>query len=239
MSTMLSLPENCRTAVLNLLRDILPEADEKMEHQCLQEVAPLYDDDPGMSEASFLLRARGAVYAFAQRQAVSHAQHDPEALRKHILWTLRRCLPVMVSENMVDRCLAQLMQTPDDDDPMYTGAIHQFAAAELLAEPKDDDPMTHRLHESALRHLPLTRPVTRDDIRLVSLDALSDPTRLPDSCHSGFLRLRLGLNGSRMHSCEEIAARMHLPVHAVRSIEANALRSLTRSYQLRRYFGDD
>lgn len=239
MSTMLSLPENCRTAVLNLLHNILPEADEAMEHQCLQEVAPLYDDDPGMAEASFLLRARGAVYAFAQRQAVSHTQHDPDALRKHILWTIRRCLPVKVSEDMIDRCLAHLMQNPDDDDPMYTGAIHQFAAAELLAEPTTDDPMEHRLHESALRHLPLTRPVSRDDIRLVSLDALFDPAQLPYSRRAGFLRLRLGLNGSRMHSCEEIAVRMNLPLPAVRSIEVNELRSLARSYRLRRCLCDD
>ncbi len=236
MSTILSLPESCRTAVLKLLHSALPDTDAMLASQCLHEVMPLYT--PGMSEAGFVLRARGAVYAFVQRKVAERAHDDPAALRRHILMTLQRCVPTMITKDMIDRCLAQLMQQPDANDPMHTCAIHQFAASELLAEPSNDDPMAHRLHESALRHLPLTHPVTRDDIRLVSLDALCDPAWLHSSSHAASLRLRLGLMGSRQHSCEEIAARMHLPLDAVHAIEANELFALSRRYRLRRYLSD-
>lgn len=231
MSAKLSLPENCHAAVMRLLHDALPDADAAAERRCLEEVTPLYDA-PGMSESAFLLRARGAVYAFAQRRIASSAQVDPATLRAHIRMTLRRCLPIAITDDMVERCLKQL--TPDASDPMHTGAIHQFAAAELLSEPTEDDPLRRRLHESALKHLPVSRPVDRDDLRLVALDALFDPSWLPCSSHAGFLRLRLGLKGARQHSCEEIAARMHLPLNAIHAMEANELFTLTRHYQRRR-----
>lgn len=224
------LPDSYREEVLQMLHSVIPDADDTLDELCLQETASLYR--AGMSVSTLRLLPRGAVFAFAQRLLAERSAYNPDALRSHIRATLSRCLPQFADEDMINRCLMQLVDQDASSDPMFTGAIHQFAAKELMAEPPDD-PLRQRLHDAALRHLPTNRPVNRDDLRLVALDALFDPSILPYSKHAGFYRLRLGLNGTLPHSCEEIAAKLHLPLTLVHAIESNALTALSSMH--RRY----
>lgn len=214
------MPEALQQEASALIQELLPCADEGTAAACMAEVARRCS--PSMNRTAFRIVARSAVLAAAQQSAVRAAASDPATLRKHAARTIERCLPGFADDALLDRCMRMLQTADDTNDPMLTGAIHQFAASELLAL-QDDTPYHARLHQVALRYLPLTRPVDRDDLRLVALAALYEPGRLPRGQHDAILRHRLGLNGAGPHSCEEVAAMMHLPLTTVRETEAAAL----------------
>ena len=167
-----------------------------------------------------------ASYAAMQHEAALHA--DDKALRQHIVHTLKRCLPAaIVTEAMADACFSAVHALADSDDPMHTGAIHAWAGVFLQTEAAADDPLLERLHQSALRRIPQGRPAARDDLRLVTLDALYRPGILPPGDHLAFLKHRLGLNGCPRLSCEEIAVHMHKPLTYIHELEAAILTTLS------------
>lgn len=214
------MPEDLQQEASALIQELLPGADADTVAASMDEIARRCS--PSMSRSSFRIVARSAVLAAAQRSAVRAAAGDPVTLRMHTARTLERCLPGFADDALLDRCMQALQAADDTGDPMLTGAIHQLAASELLAL-QEDTPFHKRLHQAALRYLPMTRPFDRDDLRLVALAALYEPGRLPCGQHAAILRRRLGLNGAGPHSCEEIAVMMHLPLTTVRETEAAAL----------------
>lgn len=168
--------------------------------------------------------------ACAEFQHKAAASADQLALQRHISDTLRRCLPAFaVSQELVDGCLLAIQPLPQDDDPMHTGAIFAYAGQYLLAASEVEEPLLQRLHCSARKLLPEDIPASRDDLRLVTLDALYHPDILPDGIHNAYIRRRLGLNGPRL-SNEEIAARMHMQLVDVHEMEAAILTTLSCHY---------
>ena len=166
---------------------------------------------------------------YAARQHTAAALADDTALQNHITHTLRRCLPVsVITAEMVDHCYRAVCQLPEDNDPMHTGAIHTFAGS-YLVQADADDRLMKRLHSSALRLLPADHPASRDDLRLVTLDALYSPGLLPPGEHTAYLKRRLGLGCIRL-SHEEIALRMHKPLVYIHEMEAAILTLLTSHY---------
>ena len=167
-------------------------------------------------------------YADMQRKAASHMNKD--TLRQHITHTLQRCLPsAAVKPDMVNSCLLALQLVPDSNDPMRTGAIHAYAGQYLLASHTEDDPLLQRLHRSAKRLLPGDISASRDDLRLVSLDALYQPGILPPGIYSAYIHHRLGLHTPRL-SCEEIAIRMHKSLIFIHELDAAILTLLSTDY---------
>lgn len=167
-----------------------------------------------------------AKYADMQRRIVNRPDHSA-VLREHITSTLRRCLPPSVITNdMAECCFRAVHALPDGYDPMKTGAIHVWAGLFLQTASDADLPLMQRLHCSALKLLPDNRASTRDDLRLVSLDALYSPQLLPPGMLTAFVRHRLGLNGPRL-SCEEIALRMHRPLVEIHELESAVLTILS------------
>lgn len=167
-----------------------------------------------------------AKYADIQRRIVNRPDHSA-VLREHITSTLRRCLPPsVITNNMAECCFRALHALPDGNDPMKTGAIHAWAGLFLQTAADADLPLMQRLHCSALKLLPDNRAATRDDLRLVSLDALYAPQLLPPGMHTAFVRHRLGLNGPRL-SCEEIALRMHRALVEIHELESAVLTILS------------
>lgn len=165
-------------------------------------------------------------YADMQRDVILHMD-DPVLLRKHIRATLGRCLPPsVISDEMTDRCFSAIQTLSCGDDPLFTGAIHAWAGLYLLTVTDAEQPLLRQLHRSALKLLPEKREATRDDLRLVTLDALYDPRLLPRGEAAAFARFRLGLNGPRL-SCEEIALRMHKPLVYIHELESAVLTILS------------
>ena len=109
---------------------------------------------------------------------------------------------------------------------MHTGTIHAFAGDYLQNAHAPNNPLLARLHASALRLLPKNRPSSREDLRLVTLDALYTPGLLPPGMHSAYLRHRLGPGCIRL-SNEEIALRMHQPLVFIHELESAILTTLT------------
>lgn len=166
----------------------------------------------------------------AELQHKAAASADQLALQRHISDTLRRCLPAFaVSQELVDGCLLAIQPLPQDTDPMHTGAIFAYAGQYLLAASWTEAPLLQRLRRSARKLLPEDKPASRDDLRLVTLDALYHPDILPDGRHNAYIRRRLGLNGPRL-SNEEIAVRMHMPLVDVHEMEAAILTALSCHY---------
>lgn len=152
---------------------------------------------------------------------------DRSALRRHISDTLRRCLPAAaVTHELVEGCLLAILPLPQDADPMHTGAIITYAGQYLLATSFLEEPLLQRLQRSAQKLLSVDKPASRDDLRLVTLDALYHPGILPDGIHNAYIRRRLGLNGPRL-SNEEIAASMHMRLVDVHEMEAAILTALS------------
>lgn len=173
------------------------------------------------------VQSLAAKYAAMQHDAVIRA--DDAALRRHIADTLRRCLPAaVVTYGMVEQCFYAVNDLPGRNDPMHTGAIHAWAGEYLLHSAAEEGTL-RRLRASAKRLLPSDRPADRDDIRLVTLDALYQPGMLPAGTHLAFLKHRLGLNGCPRLSCEEIAIRMHQPLTRVHELESAILTILTNT----------
>ena len=169
-----------------------------------------------------------AKYAAIQHEAVLHA--DDKALRRHITDTLKCCLPPqLVTTALIEACFRTVQHQSDAADPMHTGAIHAFAG-QYLQETASDNPLLQRLHASAQRLLPAKQPATRDDIRLVVLDALYQPGLLPPGTHLAYLNHRLGRNGHPRLSCEEIAVRMHKPITYIHELESAILTILSAHY---------
>lgn len=169
-----------------------------------------------------------AKYAAIQRDVIHTSGKN--AVYRHIADTLQRCLPAsIVTADMVEQCFCTVHALPRRNDPMYTGAIHDWVGQYLLSADAKEGTLLHRLHISALRLLPRERPVERDDIRLVTLDALSQSYSLPSGMYLVFLKHRLGLNGSPRLSCEEIAYRMHKPLTYIHELEAALLTVLSSS----------
>lgn len=163
-----------------------------------------------------------------QRSAALHA--DQAMLRHHIADTLQRCLPAAaVTQDMVESCLVAIRSLPSANDPMHTGAIHAYTGQYLLASHSTDDPLLLRLHHSARRLLSEAIPASRDDLRLITLDALYQPGILPPGIYNAYMRHRLGINGPRL-SCEEIAFRMHKPLVHIHEMEAALLTILSSHY---------
>lgn len=180
-----------------------------------------------MLEAFQYLASHGADL---QREAF--AGKSPAMLRRHIEDTLRRALPAAaVTPELVEGCLWAVRPLPTDTDPLHTGAIYDYAGQYLLADHPAEDALLQALHRSAKRLLPQSSPARRDDMRLVTLDALYHPGMLPDGMARSYLRFRLGRNGPRL-SCEEIACRMHKPLVFIHEMEAALLNTLTQ-----RHFG--
>ena len=168
----------------------------------------------------------------AELQREAFAGESPAMLRRHIEDTLRRALPAAaVTPELVEGCLSAVRPLPTNTDPLHTGAIHEYARQYLLADHMAEDALLQALHRSAKRLLPENGPASRDDLRLVTLDALYHPGMLPDGMARSYLRFRLGLNGPRL-SCEEIACRMHKPLTFIHEMEAALLNTLTQ-----RHFG--
>lgn len=191
------------------------------ELDLLRQVSGLYT--PGMSEASFLLRAKGAVYAWIQHDLIRRL-HSPQALYQHVHATLCRCIPaVVVTEAMVHRCTAALSA----DAPCDIAPIIRFAAEELLADPTGQHPLMQKLHQAAtaLRLDPAT--ASRDTLRLVALHALYEPHHPPRTGVPEYLPLRL-----RDHATlEAIAVQTHLPVLYLREVEEATLQALLTAAQ--------
>lgn len=178
-----------------------------------------------MLEAFQRLASQGAN---RQREAIADAH--PAMLRRHITDTLRRCLPTSaVIPELTEGCFLAVQPLSQDTDPLHTGAILAYAGQYLFSVAPADDPLLQKLHRSAERLLPPDSPATRDDLRLVALDALYHPGVLPDGVHNAYIRYRLGLNGHRL-SNEEIAARMHMPLVAIHELEAAILTALSYHY---------
>jgi len=172
------------------------------------------------------LRHLAVRYADIQRDVILHAD-DPVLLKKHIRTTLGRCLPPsVISDEVTDRCFRAIQTLSCDSDPLFTGAIHAWAGLYLLTATDAEQPLLRQLHRSALRLLPENREATRDDLRLVTLDALYDPRLFPHGEAAAFARFRLGLNGPRL-SCEEIALRMHKPLVYIHELESAVLTILS------------
>ena len=170
------------------------------------------------------LQTLAARYADMQRNIAETA--DAAALRRHIVSTLTRCLPAaFVTDDMVAHCFNAVHSLPLEVDPMHTGAIHAWAGVYLLTAADAQHPLLRRLHCSALRLLG-ERPATRDDLRLVTLDALYQPGLLPPGPETAFVRHRLGLCSPRL-SCEEIALRMHKPLIYIHELESAILTTLS------------
>lgn len=222
------LPEDCAAEVRRILRTTIPDADEALTARCIRMVSRFYE--PGMSVADFHLRACAPVYSFALKLEAAQEEKYPSYLRSHVLDTLSQCFPLGVPTKAYHACLEEMMQQSEAGDPMHTGAIYAFAARYLKTPQKNASVQWQRLHEAALRRLPDDRSVTRDDFRLTALDALFDPAILKDCPHAGFFRLRLGLDGGKSYSCEEIACYLHLPLTLVHEIEAGALHALTHRH---------
>ena len=110
---------------------------------------------------------------------------------------------------------------------MHTSAIHAWSGVYLLTAMEAASPLLQRLHRSALRLLPEDHAATRDDLRLVTLDALYHPGLLPPGEHLAYLRHRLGMNGAARLSCEEIALRMHKPLVYIHELESAILTILS------------
>ncbi|MBQ4581526.1 MAG: hypothetical protein IJA83_12780 [Clostridia bacterium] len=167
-----------------------------------------------------------AKYAAMQHKAVLRA--DDNALRRHIADTLKRCLPPqLITAEVTDNCFHAVQLLPDAADPMHTGAIHAWAGVYLQTAADTDHPLLQRLHHAALRLLPESSSATRDDLRLITLDALYKPGLLPPGTHLAFLKHRLGLNGSPRLSCEEIAVRIHHPLTRIHELEAAIITTLS------------
>ncbi|MBQ8554874.1 MAG: hypothetical protein IJ438_03270 [Clostridia bacterium] len=166
--------------------------------------------------------------AALQQEVAAHA--NKATLHQHISDTLRRCLPAAaVTPDLVEGCLLAVQSLPTAADPMHTGAIYAYAGQYLLASHSEDEPLLQRLHDSAKRLLWEDRPANRDDLRLVTLDALYRPGILPRGMHNAYMRYRLGLNGPRL-SCEEIACRMHKPLIFIHETEAALLNILSTNH---------
>lgn len=178
-----------------------------------------------MLEDFQLLASNGADL---QRRVYTDGSHA--TLRQHITDTLRRGLPAAaVTPDMVDSCLLAVSSLPTENDPLHTGAIYEYAGQYLLAIQQEDNPLLQRLHDSARRLLPNDRPASRDDLRMVTLDALYHPGMLPRGIFNAYLRHRLGLNTPRL-SCEELAHRMHKPLIFIHEMEAALLGILSQRY---------
>lgn len=173
--------------------------------------------------------------ASLQRQLAADAGSTPTLMHRHVRDTLRRCLPCGVTDDQVERCLQEISALSVEGDPMHTGAIHVFAAKELLTLPPTPTLLQRKLCDAAARRLKGLCTITRDDLRLVALDALFDPSILRTSPHARFFRLRLGLHGSPSCSCEEIAYLLHIPLTRVYEIETAALQALTMPSRFRRF----
>ena len=174
------------------------------------------------------LQHLAAKYADLQHKAAECAADT--ALRQHISSTLKRCLPAsVISKDLVNRCFNTIHSLPIDDDPMHTGAIHAWAGLYLATNIGADHPLLKRLHHSALRLLPEARAATRDDLRLVTLDALYQPGLLPQGEHLAYLHHRLGLHETERLSCEEIALRMHKPLVYIHELESAILTILANN----------
>lgn len=156
------------------------------------------------------------------------ADGNPATLRQHIRDTLCRGLPApAVTQEMMDGCFLAVRALPATDDPLHTGAIYEYAGQYLLAVHPADDPLLQKLHNSAKRLLSEDRATSRDDLRLVTLDALYYPHMLPSGIQNAYILHRLGLNGPRL-SCEEIAHRTHKPLTFIHELEAALLRILSQ-----------
>lgn len=190
--------------------------------------------DKGNSSLRRLLDSAAGL-ASLQRRLAENAASTPTLMHRHVRDTLRRCLPCGVTEDQVERCLQEVSALSEKGDPMHTGAIHAFAAKELLTLPPNPKPLQRKLYSAAVRRLKGRSTITRDDLRLVALDALFDPSILQYSPHAGFFRLRLGLHGSPACSCEEIACLLHIPLTRVYEIETAALQTLTMPSRFRRF----
>lgn len=163
-----------------------------------------------------------------QRKAAAVA--DQAMLRRHITDTLRRCLPaVIVTPDLVDSCLLAIQLFPEGNDPLHTGTICAYAGQYLLAATQADEPLLQKLHRSAQRLLSADTPACRNDLRLVTLDALYHPGALPDGMHNAYMKHRLGLNCPRL-SREEIACRMHMQLVDIHELEAAILSALSCHY---------
>ena len=172
------------------------------------------------------LASLAAGYAAVQHEAVLRA--DDASLRRHITATLMRCLPPqVVTPEITEDCFRDVCCRPDTDDPMHTGAIHAWAGYFLRDVEAPAGTLLHCLHNSAIRLLHPNRPAERDDLRLVTLDALYQPGQLPAGMHLAFLKHRLGLNGSPRLSCEEISLRMHQPLTYIHELESAILTILS------------
>lgn len=178
-----------------------------------------------MLEAFHHLASQGATL---QREAI--ADTHPAILHRHITDTLRRCFPASaVIAELTEGCFLAVQPLSQDTDPLHTGAILAYAGQYLFSVAPADDPLLQKLHRSAKKLLPPDSPATRDDLRLVALDALYHPGVLPDGVHNAYIRHRLGLNDHRL-SNEEIAARMHMPLVAIHELEAAILTALSYHY---------
>lgn len=167
-----------------------------------------------------------AKYVDMQHRIVNRTGHSA-ALREHITSTLSRCLPPsVITTDMTECCFRAVHALPDENDPLKTGAIHAWAGLFLQTAADAELPLMQRLHCSALKLLPDNRAATRDDLRLVSLDALYAPQLLPPGVLTSIVRHRLGLNGPRL-SCEEIALRMHRPLVEIHELESAVLTILS------------
>lgn len=163
-----------------------------------------------------------------QRQV--YAAADRPTLRQHVINSLERALPAAaVTPDMVDGCLLAVGSLPTEADPMHTGAIYAYAGQYLLAIHPTEGTLLHKLHGAAKKVLLEDIPASRDDLRLVTLDALYDRGMLPSGMHNAYMRHRLGLNGPRL-SCEEIALRMHKPLTAIHELEAALLNILSKRH---------
>lgn len=223
------LPIACQQAACSILDGCLKGLQLRDEEllRFLQDISIQYQS--GMSEAAFVLRARAAVHAWAQRFLADVLSQD-ENQRRHIRDTLCRCLPaLLITDDLVTRC-EQYVRTCTVSRWDICPVI-QFAALAMLESPAGKHPLWTRLHESSLRLLPDAIDVTRDDLRLVVLDALYDPSASPDVPVPAYLDLRLGRTGAPL-SIEAIAAHTHLPPVYLREVEEGLLQTLIRSVQM-------
>ena len=172
---------------------------------------------------------QGLAARYAVRQHTTAALADHSMLQRHIVHTLLRCLPEsVVTADIVDKCFRTVCLLPEINDPMHTGAIHAFAGSYLL-KTVADTPLLQRLQHSAARLLRNNQPASRDDLRLVALDALYIPGLLPPGEHIAYLKHRLGRGCIRL-SNDEIALRMHKPLVYIHELEAAILTALSTKY---------
>lgn len=172
------------------------------------------------------LQSLAAGYADMQRDLINSTGCSA-LLKDHIRTTLKRCLPPsVVTQRFVNLCFRAVQTLPDEDDPMKTGAIHAWAGLYLQTAADASHPVVQKLHRSALKLLAENQPASRDDLRLVTLDALYDPKLIPAGIYTAFIRHRLELNGARL-SCEEIAFHMHQPLVYIHELESAILTILS------------